>query len=48
MVNPVHWISTINDKNLKYEIETTVNQPIDMCIFRPINDKNLKYEIETR
>ena len=39
--------TTINDKNLKYEIET---MPIHFpCSQTPtINDKNLKYEIETK
>ena len=38
---------TINDKNLKYEIETyePLQSQRDAC--DPINDKNLKYEIET-
>ena len=37
----------INDKNLKYEIETTEDYPLQQASGCTINDKNLKYEIET-
>ena len=40
-------LRAINDKNLKYEIETVSNR-CQADTVSPINDKNLKYEIETR
>ena len=41
-------LDTINDKNLKYEIETRCSGTYTGTAEGvPINDKNLKYEIET-
>ena len=45
------WVSvsvlSINDKNLKYEIETLTAAQATTNGVTTINDKNLKYEIET-
>ena len=38
---------SINDKNLKYEIETATADCLIASGGKSINDKNLKYEIET-
>ena len=43
----VKLIKPINDKNLDYEIETSVHKSVQIRLNSPINDKNLDYEIET-
>ena len=43
--DPLHL--TINDKNLNYEIETTISCGTRHDSSISINDKNLNYEIET-
>ncbi len=40
-------MSTINDKNLDYEIETISQRSSTPVTTTTINDKNLDYEIET-